>query len=184
MLLLPSLTCRLPKIAKRFLVMLYDTCPRAAPPSQYTHATSSFFTPQISKRFPTMPFTLRALAEGAEGEAKQELSAGQLRLGLVECLNHGLLQPYPVLHEKAGDLVAQVGGWVWGQGSCVCCMAYKVSRQEGEARPKMVAGLCMLTQYTACVGGGGGGLLRRVVGCYRRVRNTHQSLWCLQWQCW
>lgn len=32
----------------------------------------------------------------------------QLKLGLVECLNHGLLQPYPVLHEKAGDVVAQV----------------------------------------------------------------------------
>jgi hypothetical protein len=61
-----------------------------------------------------MPFTLRALAEGAEGEAKQELSAGQLRLGLVECLNHGLLQPYPVLHEKQGDLVAQVGGGLSG----------------------------------------------------------------------
>ena len=32
----------------------------------------------------------------------------QLRLGLVECLSHGLLHPYPVLHEKAGELVAQV----------------------------------------------------------------------------
>lgn len=97
------------------------------------------------KRFPTMPFTLRALAEGAEGDAKQELSQGQLRLGLVECLNHGLLHPYPVLHEKGGDLVAQVwgacvrlcvlgcvcwggigmgvwDGWVWagvGGGRCV-----------------------------------------------------------------
>lgn len=50
----------------------------------------------------------RALVEGAEGEAKQELSEGQLRLGLVECLNHSLLHPYPVLHEKPGDLVAQV----------------------------------------------------------------------------
>lgn len=63
---------------------------------------------QVSKRFPTMPFTLRGLSEGAEGDAKQELSQGQMRLGLVECLNHGLLHPYPVLHEKQGDLVAQV----------------------------------------------------------------------------
>jgi hypothetical protein len=37
------------------------------------------------------------------------LSEGQLRLGLVECLGHSLLHPYPVLHEKQGDLVAQVG---------------------------------------------------------------------------
>jgi hypothetical protein len=54
-------------------------------------------------------YNCRALVEGAEGEAKQELSEGQLRLGLVECLNHSLLHPYPVLHEKQGDLVAQVG---------------------------------------------------------------------------
>uniref|UniRef100_A0A383VYP8 Peptidase M24 domain-containing protein n=2 Tax=Tetradesmus obliquus TaxID=3088 RepID=A0A383VYP8_TETOB len=67
---------------------------------------------EISKKAPTMPFTVRALVEGAEGEAKQELSEGQLRLGLVECLNHSLLHPYPVLHEKPGDLVAQIKGTV------------------------------------------------------------------------
>jgi curved DNA binding protein len=67
---------------------------------------------EISKKAPTMPFTVRALVEGAEGEAKQELSEGQLRLGLVECLNHSLLHPYPVLHEKQGDLVAQIKGTV------------------------------------------------------------------------
>lgn len=55
---------------------------------------------EIKKRFPTMPFTLRAL------EGKQS------RLGLVECLNHGLLDPYPVLYEKHGELVAQIKGTV------------------------------------------------------------------------
>ncbi|KAK9808868.1 hypothetical protein WJX72_005476 [[Myrmecia] bisecta] len=50
---------------------------------------------EINKQFPTMPFTLRAL------DSKSS------RLGLVECLNHGLLYSYPVLHEKAGELVAQ-----------------------------------------------------------------------------
>nr|TKS13354.1 proliferation-associated protein 2G4-like [Populus alba] len=30
------------------------------------------------------------------------------RLGLVECVNHDLLQPYPVLHEKPGDYVAHI----------------------------------------------------------------------------
>lgn len=54
----------------------------------------------INRRFPALPFTLRAL------ENKQS------RLGLVECLNHGLLHPYPVLYEKAGELVAQVRGSV------------------------------------------------------------------------
>ena len=32
---------------------------------------------------------------------------GELRMGLGECINHGLLHPYPVLHEKAGEVVAQ-----------------------------------------------------------------------------
>ena len=43
---------------------------------------------EINKNYPTMPFTVRSL------DSKQS------RLGLVECLNHGLLHPYPVLHEK------------------------------------------------------------------------------------
>ena len=44
---------------------------------------------EITQRFPTMPFTLRALP------------GRETRLGLHECLNHALLHPYPVLHEKA-----------------------------------------------------------------------------------
>lgn len=50
---------------------------------------------EINRKFPAMPFTLRAI----EGRGS--------RLGLVECLNHGLLHAYPVLHEKPGELVAQ-----------------------------------------------------------------------------
>jgi hypothetical protein len=55
-----------------------------------------------------MPFTLRALVEGVENKDL----AKQMKLGLVECLNHNLLHPYPVLHEKTGELVAQVKGTV------------------------------------------------------------------------
>ena len=51
---------------------------------------------EISKRFPTMPFTARALQEK------------RVNFGLVECCNHGLLHPYPVLYEKDGDAVAHV----------------------------------------------------------------------------
>lgn len=54
---------------------------------------------EINKRFPTMPFAARALVQEGEGDAK-------CRLGLVECLGHELLHPYPVLWEKPGDLVA------------------------------------------------------------------------------
>lgn len=50
---------------------------------------------EITKKFPTMPFTMRAMGDirGA-------------RLGLVECMKHELLHEYPVLYEKPGDCVA------------------------------------------------------------------------------
>ncbi|GAX82493.1 hypothetical protein CEUSTIGMA_g9920.t1 [Chlamydomonas eustigma] len=63
---------------------------------------------EVNKRYPTMPFTLRALVEGVDNKDL----AKQMRLGMVECLNHQMLQPYPVLHEKPGDLVSQVKGTV------------------------------------------------------------------------
>jgi hypothetical protein len=59
---------------------------------------------EINKRAPTMPFSVRCLEE------VEELRGGARNLGLVECLNHGLLHAYPVLHEKQGELVAQVRG--------------------------------------------------------------------------
>eukprot|EP00210_Caulerpa_lentillifera_P001024 g987.t1 len=60
-----------------------------------------FVFTEINRRFPTMPFTIGALTDQK-----------QVRLGLVECMNHGLLQPYPVMHEKPGEFVAQVKGTV------------------------------------------------------------------------
>ncbi|KAL4189772.1 hypothetical protein AMTRI_Chr08g208800 [Amborella trichopoda] len=58
--------------------------------------SSRFIFSEINQRFPIMPFTARVLEEK------------RARLGLVECVNHELLQPYPVLHEKPGDLVAHI----------------------------------------------------------------------------
>lgn len=55
---------------------------------------------EVLKKHSTSMFTLRSL--GAE----------RSRFGLVECVTHGLLHPYPVMWEKAGDLVAQVKGTV------------------------------------------------------------------------
>ncbi|XP_004489059.1 ERBB-3 BINDING PROTEIN 1-like isoform X1 [Cicer arietinum] len=57
---------------------------------------SRFIYSEITQNFPIMPFSARALEEK------------RARLGLVECMNHELLQPYPVLHEKAGDYVAHI----------------------------------------------------------------------------
>ncbi|XP_061893962.1 proliferation-associated protein 2G4-like [Entelurus aequoreus] len=58
--------------------------------------TSRTFFSEVERRFDVMPFTLRAF----EDEAKA-------RLGVVECAKHELLQPFSVLHEKEGELVAQ-----------------------------------------------------------------------------
>jgi curved DNA binding protein len=58
---------------------------------------------EINKKFPTMLFSLRGL---------DDAGAGRTRLGLADCLAHGLLQPYPVTYERQGELVAQVKGSV------------------------------------------------------------------------
>ncbi|TFJ88220.1 hypothetical protein NSK_000571 [Nannochloropsis salina CCMP1776] len=49
---------------------------------------------EMNHRFPTLPFTLRALEDEK-----------QARMGVVECLKHDLLHPYPVLMERPGDIV-------------------------------------------------------------------------------
>lgn len=51
---------------------------------------------EINTRFPTFPFTLRALDE-KKG-----------KLGITEMLKHDLLHPYPILHEKQGEFIAQI----------------------------------------------------------------------------
>ncbi|XP_051130599.1 ERBB-3 BINDING PROTEIN 1-like [Andrographis paniculata] len=58
--------------------------------------SSRFIFSEISQKFPIMPFSARSLDEK------------RARLGLAECVNHDLLQQYPVLHEKPGDLVAHI----------------------------------------------------------------------------
>lgn len=50
---------------------------------------------EVNKRFPSLPFSLRMLED--------ERSA---RMGVVECVTHQLLEPYPVVYERAGEFVA------------------------------------------------------------------------------
>ena len=57
---------------------------------------SRFVINEVSKRFPTLPFTLRSLGK----------DHAQARMGVTECVNHDLLHPYPVLYEKDGEFVA------------------------------------------------------------------------------
>ena len=49
------------------------------------------FFSTVSKKFGTMPFTLRAL----ENETKA-------KMGVVECVTHKLIEPFQVLYEKEG----------------------------------------------------------------------------------
>lgn len=54
----------------------------------------SFYT-EACKRFPTLPFSMRAFED-----------VGAAKIGTKECLTHNLLVPYYVLTEKAGEFVA------------------------------------------------------------------------------
>jgi len=58
-------------------------------------ASRAFFS-EMDKRFALMPFTLRAF----DDEKKA-------RMGVVECVKHGLCDPYPVIFEREGEVVAQ-----------------------------------------------------------------------------
>ena len=53
---------------------------------------------EICNKYPALPFSTRSL----------EIQGGPARMGLVECVQHGLLVPFPVLHAKSGELVAQI----------------------------------------------------------------------------
>jgi curved DNA binding protein len=46
---------------------------------------------EVDKKFPTLPFSLRHLSD-----------VRTARLGLSECISHGLLTPYPSLHDHSG----------------------------------------------------------------------------------
>ncbi|KAI0983939.1 hypothetical protein GJ496_010890 [Pomphorhynchus laevis] len=57
---------------------------------------SRTFLHEVDKRFGNMPFSLRAI--------DNETNA---RLGVTECVNHGIMDTYPVLIEKEGEFVAR-----------------------------------------------------------------------------
>ena len=58
---------------------------------------SRFLYSEITRRFPALPFSLRALDEDRRG-----------RLGIVEVAKNDLARGFPVLVEKPGELVAHV----------------------------------------------------------------------------
>jgi len=56
---------------------------------------SRYVLSEVDKKYPTLPFTLRHFED--ERQAK---------MGITECVAHGLLTPYPSLHERTGEYVA------------------------------------------------------------------------------
>jgi len=54
------------------------------------------FISEVGKRFPALPFTLRAIED-------EQVA----RVGVSEAKRHDLLEEYPVLQEKPGEIVAQ-----------------------------------------------------------------------------
>lgn len=57
--------------------------------------SSRAFFQEINKKYPTLPFSIRAFEDSTAA-----------KIGVKECLNHDLITPYPVLVEKAGEIVA------------------------------------------------------------------------------
>ncbi|XP_072047554.1 proliferation-associated protein 2G4-like [Amphiura filiformis] len=57
---------------------------------------SRVFYTKVLESYPIMPFTIRSF----EDETKT-------KMGVVECVKHGLVEPYPVLYDKEGEFVAQ-----------------------------------------------------------------------------
>jgi curved DNA binding protein len=56
---------------------------------------SRYVFKEINAKFPTLPFSIRVFDDEA-----------QARMGVVECVKHDLLQPYPILEGRAGDKIA------------------------------------------------------------------------------
>lgn len=73
-------------VFKRELTQVYNLKSKSA---------RAFFV-EVNKRFPTLPFSIRA--------CEDKIAA---KVGVKECFEHDLLMPYPVLSEKQGEFVAQ-----------------------------------------------------------------------------
>jgi len=61
---------------------------------------SRFVLSQIQEKHPHFPFSLRGFASTED--------AAKYKLGIKECLEHGILTPYPVLEEKKDHYVAHL----------------------------------------------------------------------------
>merc|ERR1712196_498213 len=77
---------------------LRNTVFKRAPETSYLLKTQKArqFLHEVNKRFPALPFTLRAIED-------EQVA----RVGVSEAKRHELLEEYPVLKEKEKEIVAQ-----------------------------------------------------------------------------
>lgn len=77
---------------------LRSTVFKRAPDTSYILKTQKArqFISEVNKRFPALPFTLRAIED-------EQVA----RVGVSEAKRHELLEEYPVLQEKPGEFIAQ-----------------------------------------------------------------------------
>lgn len=59
--------------------------------------SSRYVFNEINQKYPTLPFSVRAFEDER-----------QARMGVVECMKHELLQPYPVLLGRSGDFIGHL----------------------------------------------------------------------------
>lgn len=83
------------------------------------------FFAECNKRFPSLPFSLRAFEDQTGA-----------KVGVSECVNHELLVPYPVLIEKEGETVAHFKSTVAVLPKSTAVLAgwldFDAKRYEGE----------------------------------------------------
>lgn len=87
-------------------------------------AASRKFYSECNKRFPTLPFALRQF---------EDVTAA--KVGVKECLEHDLMMPYPVLTEKAGEIVAQFSSTVAVLPRSTAVLAGDIALDESRFAP-------------------------------------------------
>jgi methionine aminopeptidase len=70
------------------------------------------FFVEVNKRFPTLPFSMRAM--------NNQVAA---KVGVRECINHDMLIPYMVLSERPGEFVAQFKATIVVQANSTAVIA-------------------------------------------------------------
>ena len=93
-----DLNARMPSMYRAKELDIRTTVYKREMDAQYnlkSKSARSFFH-IVNEKYPTLPFSIRGF---------EDLTGA--KIGVKECVSHDLMMPYPVLSEKAGEIVAQ-----------------------------------------------------------------------------